>query len=285
MSLKYINYYITYSFFFQNFFIIGRVVSINGIYIPHNRSKPFIVAFYHGCTNKPNLEAFLSDFLKELIHLDPNRPVGENELMRSLTVRTRAIVADAPARAWLKCVKGHMGYYACERCHIRGGILHVPQRAQGAADGDIVATTRKGMKFATMDDAMRSDDKWHTYWTDPEPLGQVAGCHLRHRTAITPLDRIPHLVKPISGFPLEEMHLVDGGALKDAIKMLLKLPKNWSTVVRQNRKKPKLVVNKITNAIQYAIKIPSARAILKPKKKPIQLVEQQRRWKKIILLF
>ena len=31
-----------------------------------------------------------------------------------------AFICDAPARAYLKCVKGHTGYYGCERCTVKG---------------------------------------------------------------------------------------------------------------------------------------------------------------------
>lgn len=34
--------------------------------------------------------------------------------------KLKAIVADTPARAFIKCCKGHTGYYACERCQTRG---------------------------------------------------------------------------------------------------------------------------------------------------------------------
>ena len=32
----------------------------------------------------------------------------------------KAIIADAPARSLLKCIIGHFGYEACERCTQRG---------------------------------------------------------------------------------------------------------------------------------------------------------------------
>lgn len=31
-----------------------------------------------------------------------------------------SFICDAPARAFLKCTKGHNAYYACERCTIKG---------------------------------------------------------------------------------------------------------------------------------------------------------------------
>jgi len=37
-----------------------------------------------------------------------------------LTVKVNAFICDAPARAFLKCTKGHNAYYSCERCIIKG---------------------------------------------------------------------------------------------------------------------------------------------------------------------
>ncbi|XP_046408651.1 uncharacterized protein LOC124173179 isoform X1 [Ischnura elegans] len=39
-------------------------------------------------------------------------------------VAISAIICDAPARAFLKCVKGHTGFYGCERCCQRGVYLN-----------------------------------------------------------------------------------------------------------------------------------------------------------------
>lgn len=32
----------------------------------------------------------------------------------------KAFVCDIPARAFIKCCKGHTGFFACERCEIKG---------------------------------------------------------------------------------------------------------------------------------------------------------------------
>jgi hypothetical protein len=238
--------------FFSN---AGRVVKVNGTYIPHKRSKPFIIGFYHGCVEKPDLNAFLSDLIKELKYLDPERQLIDKNEKRSVTVQIRALIADAPARAWLKCIKGHSGYFACERCRILGEILRV-----STTQKDVDTEKRKGMKFSTLHDAKRVDEEWDEYLSQPEPMQPVEGATARHRTGVTPLDKIAHLVKPISSFPLEEMHVVDGGGIKDAIKMLLKLPKSWTTKLKQKRKLRKVVVNKITQKRTYNINIRSARA-------------------------
>ena len=36
-----------------------------------------------------------------------------------------AFTCDAPARSFLKCVKGHGGYYGCERCIQKDSIIKI----------------------------------------------------------------------------------------------------------------------------------------------------------------
>jgi hypothetical protein len=224
------------------YFSIGRVVKVDGIWLPSKRSKPFIIAFYHGDAH-PDLYAYLSDLIKEIEHLDPSQPNDESN-PRSITVKIRAIIADAPARRWLKGTKPHTGYYSCERCKIKGGMIRMQQTTETVSK----EVTERGMKFRTMHDPPRKDSEWETY-LDVEP-GEMPGNNgkiderMKHRLTITPIDRLSIFgVKPISSFPLEEMHLADGGAFKDVVKTMLKLPKEWKTISK--RKRPKVIVNRI----------------------------------------
>lgn len=45
------------------------------------------------------------------------------------------MILDAPARAFLKCIKGHSGYFSCERCTEEGVYVYT--------NGDIKNTTKK----------------------------------------------------------------------------------------------------------------------------------------------
>jgi hypothetical protein len=243
-SSKFIFYY----------FSTGRVVKIDSYVLPPRRSKPFIIAFYHG-DGHPDLDAYLSDLIAELEHLHPCFPADETN-PRSITVKVRCIIADAPARQWLKGIKPHTGYFSCERCKIKGEMFQL-QRADdevpesGAEPGVQTSVskpvTQRGMKFASLIDAPRRDEEWEDYLdiepSEMEKEGKIDD-RMKHRQRITPIDKLAMFgIKPISSFPLEEMHLTDGGAFKDSVKILLKIPKEWKAIAK--RKRPTYICNRI----------------------------------------
>lgn len=80
-------------------------------------SDPFIVAIFCGQSKPSPLEDYLKDFLTEYKHLQNNGLIYKGQ---TYNVHVKAFVCDAPARAYLKCIKGHNSYEACERCTVRG---------------------------------------------------------------------------------------------------------------------------------------------------------------------
>ncbi|XP_057658641.1 uncharacterized protein LOC130895408 isoform X1 [Diorhabda carinulata] len=75
------------------------------------KSEPFVVGSFLG-SGKPNLlSAFLEDFLIELSNLLTTGIEINNNIHE---VKFHSFVCDAPARAYLKCVKTHSGYSSCE---------------------------------------------------------------------------------------------------------------------------------------------------------------------------
>ena len=76
--------------------------------------SPFIVALYCGHSKPNNVEEYLSDFIFEL------QQEGIVHRETTFKVFVKAFICDAPARAFLKCIKNHNSYYACERCTTKG---------------------------------------------------------------------------------------------------------------------------------------------------------------------
>lgn len=79
-------------------------------------SQPFVIGLFYGVTKPDNLE-FLSDFVNECRAL-LTHGIPYNDFLLNFTIS--ALVCDAPARAFLKNIKGHTSYSACERCSQTG---------------------------------------------------------------------------------------------------------------------------------------------------------------------
>lgn len=81
------------------------------------RLNPFVVALYYGETKPDNISEYLQEFLEEYDQLSRQ---GLNYDGTRYNITLRCWVCDAPARCLLKCIKGHTGYFACERCKAKG---------------------------------------------------------------------------------------------------------------------------------------------------------------------
>ena len=88
----------------------------NSIKYLYNSANPFVVAIFYG-NKKPGISEFLSEFCNELKHLMENGFIHNERLLK---VELRAVIADAPAKAFLKQIKTHGGYFACDRCEVKG---------------------------------------------------------------------------------------------------------------------------------------------------------------------
>ena len=88
--------------------ILGMFHNCNG---DIHTLKPFAIAIFKG-KSKPNcLNSYLGPLVTEINNLNNIKINGNN-----FSVRVKAIICDAPPRAYIKAIKGHMGYYGYERC-------------------------------------------------------------------------------------------------------------------------------------------------------------------------
>lgn len=83
--------------------------------------SPFVAALYYGPSKPKDVELYLGDFVEEARNLTMN---GVTIQGRSYAFKIAGIIGDGPARAYIKCVKGPTGYYACERCTVPGETVH-----------------------------------------------------------------------------------------------------------------------------------------------------------------
>lgn len=75
--------------------------------------KPFVIALWCGCLKEPSsVHEFFDEFIKESADLIENGLVCHGKKLKFII---RRYIADAPARAFMRQVKGHNAYNSCER--------------------------------------------------------------------------------------------------------------------------------------------------------------------------
>ena len=114
-------------------------------------------------------------------------------------VSLSCFVCDAPARAFLKCIKLHSGYSSCERCVVRGS--YTSRRV--VFNNEDICECRTDEKFRQVQYNHELDDHQHTH----SPLIDID-------------------FPCVSGFPLDYMHLVCLGVVKRLLNFLKQGPKD-----------------------------------------------------------
>ena len=162
-----------------------------------DKFEPFIVALYYGKAKPTNVEEFLRDFLREYSELRRNNLTYSDKVF---TVTLKVFVCDAPARSFIKCIKQHNAYYACERCVIKGSW-----------EGRVVY----------------SDFENHDERTEDGFKSQI---YHNHQCGISPL--VEHDISCINSFVLDYMHMVCLGVTKRLLMFLKSGPKKCKLSTR-----------------------------------------------------
>lgn len=152
-----------------------------------DENEPFIIAVYYG-EGKPPLEPFLRQFVDELSTLMQNGILFNDTLF---CVEVRNFVLDAPARAFVKCIRGHMSKKACEKCHVTG------------------IRYKNRQVFLDHDATLRNDEEFK--------LKIDAAHHIPEITS--PLEEIG--IGMVSQFRLDEMHLLYSGVFQRWLEFIL----------------------------------------------------------------
>ena len=129
-------------------------------------SKPMVVALYIGQTKPKSVSEFLDDFVSEVSEL---QTVGfVCSICKSTDHRKvlfHSIIADAPARSFLKNIKGHNSLHGCERCLALG--VSISSRTTFASDDCFNAEKRCNTKFG-------STGYLGTHQHGPTPLNKIS---------------------------------------------------------------------------------------------------------------
>ena len=150
---------------------------------------PFVIKLYIGEGKPDNCEEYLNDFLEEYKDLKENGSVLND---KHYSVQFWCMTCDAPARQFIKCIKEHRGFFACERGVIKGERI----------DNTVFLSTSENL---------RSDKDFDTL--------QYQGTHQHF---ISPI--VGSAIKCIQQFPLDYMRLVCLGAVKRLLQYLKEGP-------------------------------------------------------------
>ena len=161
--------------------ILGMIKELPG--------KPFVIGVYCGSSKPKSLKEYLYDFVQEMKEVLTS---GVDFDINKYNVKLDAFICDAPARAFIKCIKGHSGYHGCERCVQKG--LYVSGKITFPEFG---ARLRTDVSFDEMRDSA-------------------------HHTDISPLKELN--VGFVSQFVLDYMHLVCLGIVRKIIYLWMKGP-------------------------------------------------------------
>ena len=142
------------------------------------KAGPFPIAVFCSASKPTSVDDYLSDFVFEMKHFELHCFEYENN---KYTVVLHALICDAPARAFVKCIKTHNGYNCCERCSQRGEWDHkilLP---------NLSSPRRTDQSFADQSDSA-------------------------HHVGVSPLSQLS--LGMVSAFPLDYMHLVCLGVVR-----------------------------------------------------------------------
>ena len=186
--------------------ILGKVFSENDIY------EPFCIALFLGKCKPKSVDKYLEEFIKEMNTLLEEGLIIEN---KHFEIEIKCFVCDTPARSFLKGTKGHGGYYACERCTIKG------KRVKPKACGD----GKKGVRtvYPSADEPLRTDRSFRKL-KQPE-----------HHKIKTPLLSLKQKCNLIALFVLDFMHL-GSGVMKRLLEFWMKGPLITKLSVRERLK-------------------------------------------------
>lgn len=156
-----------------------------------SKFRPALVALYCGKSKPNSVEIFLRDFLDEYKQLSEDGLVVDG---KRLKVSILCFVCDSPARSFLKCTKGHRGYYACERCEIKG-----------TWDSHIILDSVEPA-------CKRTDEKFNQ--------GKYVDTHQLWKSPL-----IEYGISCVQGFPLNYMYLVCLGITRRMLLYLIRGPR------------------------------------------------------------
>lgn len=153
----------------------------------------FVVGIYYGLNKPSSVECYLADLITELKTLLSDGIQYQN---RSINISLECISCDTPARAYVKCIKGHSGYFGCDRCNQKG------------------LSQNNRLLFLSQDSELRTNETFREH-VQPE-----------HHHKPSPFEEIES-IDMVSHFPNDYMHSVCKGIIPALLNVLKNGPKPY----------------------------------------------------------
>lgn len=149
-------------------------------------STPFVAGLYHGSSKPSDLQSYMCHFVEEVKELLGN---GVFVNGRRVRVQVRCVIADAPARSFIKACNPYNAYYGCDKCVIKG-------------------KWNRKVVFVDVDCPLRTDDDFKEQR------------FIHHHTGISPFLELG--LGMVSQFPIDYLHCVLLGVMRRLIHVWLK---------------------------------------------------------------
>lgn len=97
--------------------------------------QPFVIGAYCG----PEKPSSVSQYVQNLVQ--------DINTSRQLGVSVQSFVCDAPAKAFLLGIKGHNGFFGCDKCDIKGKSISRRMSYYDVVDSNSTSTARTNLGF------------------------------------------------------------------------------------------------------------------------------------------
>ncbi|KAI5611118.1 hypothetical protein C0J50_0024, partial [Silurus asotus] len=140
--------------------------------------NPFVIALFCGVKKPTPLSEYLDALVKELNNLKDGFVIHG----KTFSLKITSVICDAPARAFVKCIKNHTGYSGCDKC-VQSGVY-----------------SNHRMTFPEINASLRTDESFRQAVDEDHHLGH------------SPL--VESNIGMVSSFPHDYMHLVCLGVVR-----------------------------------------------------------------------
>ncbi|OXA50049.1 hypothetical protein Fcan01_15190 [Folsomia candida] len=144
--------------------------------------NPFVIGVYSGNKKPENVNLYLQKLVAD---------VNAEQITTKDKFKIQCFVCDAPAKSFVKAIKGHNGYHGCDKCCAVGRSIN------------------RRMSFFEINKELRTDLQFRQQNDEDHHIGT---------TELTKIDGL-HM---INSFPIDYMHLVCLGVVKKLLKLWIK---------------------------------------------------------------